>query len=143
MFMGLLDKIFKRGEQAHRPRNTSADTWENDILENPLPVVVDFWASWCAPCQVMSGLVDDLAREYAGRAEFFKLNIEHDEEIAANFSVLSVPTLIMFYGGEPVAKVTGLLPLNTLRENLDHVIARAGRDQTAGQDDDKPDATAD
>ncbi len=141
--MKFFDKIFKRTERPGRPRATTQATWEEDVLTNPLPVVVDFWASWCTPCQVMSGLVEDLGQEYAGRVDFFKLNIDQESDIAADFGVLSIPTLIFFANSEPVGRINGLLPLDALRQQLDALIAKAAKDRPAAADDTTRDDTAD
>ena len=89
------------------------------MIESEIPALVDFSASWCAPCKVMGGLLNDVGPEYEGRVNIFKLNVEQNQQTAAKFGVRSIPTMIMFKGGKQIDRITGLLPLNPLRRKLD------------------------
>jgi thioredoxin 1 len=117
--MGILGKIFGGSPKPGKPRPVTDADFEAEVLKSDVPAVVDFWASWCAPCQVMGGLLDEVGPEYEGRVNIFKLNVEQNRETAARFGVRSIPTVILFRGGRPVDTIVGLLPLRPLRQKLD------------------------
>jgi len=129
--VGFLGKLFGQQPKPGRPRPTSQATFEQDVLSSPLPVVVDFWAVWCSPCQVIAGLLDEVGPRYTGKIEFFKLNIDQNPEIAAEYGVRSIPTLILFHQSSPVDRITGLLPLIPLTERLNRLARLA--DMAAGE----------
>jgi len=129
--MGVLDRLFDRQPKRGRPRPTSQATFDKDVLLSPRPVVVDFWAGWCVPCQVMGGLLDEVGPAYAGRIDFYKLDIEQSPEIAAEYGARSIPTLVFFHNGGAVHRVVGLIPLHPLQEKLDHLASLAGEDGEA------------
>jgi thioredoxin 1 len=84
------------------------DGWERDVLQSETPVLVDFWAPWCVPCKKIGPVVEDLAERYAGRLAVGTLDIDEHPQVAARYSVLSIPTLMLFKGGQPVERVVGL-----------------------------------
>ncbi|HUU45022.1 MAG TPA: thioredoxin [Acidobacteriota bacterium] len=134
--MGFLSKLFGRSPKPGKPRHTSPATFAEDVLDAELPVVVDFWATWCQPCQVMSGLLEELAPQYAGRVDFFKLNLDHSAGIAGEYGVRSIPTLAFFHQGALVGRVVGVTPLNDLRAQFDRLAALAAG-QTGRHSSDK------
>jgi thioredoxin 1 len=83
------------------------ETFEQEVLRSPLPVVVDFWAPWCGPCRAIAPIVKDMAALHAGRVRFVKLNVDESPATASRYQVLSIPTLILFDGGEPRETTVG------------------------------------
>ncbi len=83
------------------------DTFKNLVLENTKPVLVDFYADWCGPCKMLAPIIDQIASE-SGDYEVYKLNVDEAPEIAAKYGVMSIPTLIVFKGGEAAGKTIGV-----------------------------------
>jgi len=116
--MGWLNKILGGDQRGQIPEVDDA-TFNEAVLQSELPVVVDFWASWCAPCQVMGGLLRDLAPEFEGRLKIVKVNVDHSREMANVYGIQSIPTVVIFKNGAAVDKFVGLMQLNPLRERLE------------------------
>ncbi|MEM0979282.1 MAG: thioredoxin [Cyanobacteria bacterium P01_H01_bin.58] len=93
--------------------------FEADVLQSDVPVLVDFWAPWCGPCRLVSGVVDEVAQDYTDRAKVVKINIDDEAAIASQYHVRSIPTLIVFKAGEAVDQVVGAVPKTTLSQVLD------------------------
>ncbi|NOY06849.1 MAG: thioredoxin [Chlorobi bacterium] len=84
--------------------------WKQEVLESPVPVLVDFWAPWCAPCRRIAPVVEDIAREYEGLLKVVKLNTDENFETASRYGIMSIPTLAIFKGGTLVDTMVGALP---------------------------------
>ena len=82
-------------------------SFEGEVVQSDVPVVVDFWAPWCGPCRVVSPILEDLASQHEGRVRFLKLNVDDNPQTASRYNVLSIPTVILFDRGEPQETVIG------------------------------------
>ena len=101
----------------------SDDRFETDVREAEAPVLVDFWAEWCAPCHVMSPVITELADEYAGRAIVGKMDVDANQRIAGELGISAIPTIVLYHHGEIVKRFTGVVPKNELAAELDKVLA--------------------
>ena len=105
-----------------KPIEVTADTFDQTVLKNPLPVIVDFWAVWCPPCKLIGPFLEEIAGEYDGRAVVCKVDVDKNQQLAQKYGVRSIPTLLFFKGGEIKNQVVGALPKNQLASHLDALL---------------------
>ena len=105
-----------------KPQEVTDDSFQQDVLESENPVLVDFWAPWCGPCRMVAPIVEELADEYDGKVNFFKLNTDENPQIASQFGIRSIPTLLVFKGGQAVGQIVGFRPKGDLKKRLDEVL---------------------
>ena len=97
----------------------SDDSFEADVLKAATPVLVDFWAEWCGPCKMIAPILDDVAKEYAGKVTVAKVNIDHNPGTPPKFGIRGIPTLLLFKNGQVAATKVGALSKTQLKEFLD------------------------
>jgi thioredoxin 1 len=97
--------------------------FQAEVLEADTPVLVDFWAPWCGPCRMVAPVLEEMAGERAGELKIVKLNVDDNQQTAAQFQVLSIPTLILFKHGQVAAKVIGAMPKKRLEAELEPALA--------------------
>lgn len=96
--------------------------FSQSIKDAPTPVVVDFWASWCGPCKMLSPVIEEVSDELQGRAKFFKLNVDENPVTAAQFKIASIPTVMVFKDGNMVDKFVGFRPKDAIKSALEKQI---------------------
>lgn len=96
-------------------------SFEAEVLKSDIPVMVDFYADWCGPCQALMPVVEELAGDYEGKVKIVKVNVDESQQTAQNFGIMSIPALVFFKGGEEVSRLNGALPKDSLKEKLDEV----------------------
>jgi len=96
--------------QKGKPVNVTDATFRHEVLKSKKPVLVDFWATWCGPCQTIAPYVEQLSEEYKGQVKFAKLDTDRNQVMSRRFQIQSIPTFILFQGGQPVARISGANP---------------------------------
>jgi len=106
-----------------KPVDVTDGTFETEVLKSDKPVLVDFWAPWCGPCRMVAPVVEELSEEYGGKVKFLKLNTDDNVNTAATYGIRSIPTLLMFKGGQPIDQIIGFRPKGDLKRVIDKALA--------------------
>src|SRR5213078_2166541 len=104
-----------------KPAEVTDAQWDQEVLKNQLPVLVDFWAPWCGPCKMVSPIVEELAKEYEGKLRVGKLNVDENQQMSEKYGVMSIPTLIIFKNGTPVKTMVGAQGKDSFKKGIDEV----------------------
>ncbi|MEM0202234.1 MAG: thioredoxin [Candidatus Micrarchaeaceae archaeon] len=97
----------------------NSKNFDAEVLKSKLPVVIDFWAEWCGPCRFYSPIIEEVSKEYDGKAKFCKLNTDESPEIAEKYGIMGIPTTMIFKSGEPIASSVGAVPKEVIKKWLD------------------------
>ena len=97
--------------------------FEAEVVKSAIPVLVDFWAPWCGPCRMIGPVIDELAKEYAGKVKVCKLNTDENQDTASKYQISAIPTILLFKGGKLAQQLVGLQPKEELKKNLDELLA--------------------
>lgn len=106
-----------------KPIEVTDATFQDEVLNSDLPVLVDFWAVWCGPCRMIAPIVEELSKDYFGKMKFTKLDIDNNRQIATKFGIRSIPTLLIFKDGKVVAQIIGAVPKPTLINKIEHILS--------------------
>ncbi len=102
-----------------KPAEVTDDKFKDDVLDSDIPVLVDFWAPWCGPCRMVAPVVEEIAEQYEGKVKVVKLNTDDNPQIASQYGIRSIPTLMIFKGGQRVDMVVGAVPKTTLANTIE------------------------
>ena len=101
----------------------SDSSFDQEVTRAATPVLVDLWAAWCGPCRMIAPVLEELAGTYQGKIKMSKLNVDDYPQVAAQFRVMNIPTLLLFKGGQEVDRIVGVVPKEELKRRIDHAIA--------------------
>jgi thioredoxin 1 len=99
-------------------KNVTTASFQADVLDNPKPVMVDFWAEWCGPCRMVSPILDEIATEYADKIDIVKVNVDEEPQLAMQYGVTSIPMMAVFQGGTIAKQMVGARPKTAIVEDL-------------------------
>ncbi len=102
--------------------NVTQDSWDAEVLQSSDLILVDFWAAWCGPCKMIAPMVEELAKEYEGKARFVKLHTDENPDLASRYKIRGIPTLMFFKKGEIVEQIVGVVPKAQLKTKIDSLL---------------------
>ena len=119
IFRKVSKNIAKDFQAMSAAAQVSDSTFKQEVLDSEVPVLVDFWAPWCGPCRMVAPVVDEIAQQYDGQVKVVKLNTDENPNVASQYGIRSIPTLMIFKGGQKVDMVVGAVPKTTLSNTLE------------------------
>ncbi len=104
------------------PVNVTDDSFDTDVKQSDVPVVVDFWAAWCGPCKMIAPILEEIAGEYDGKLKVAKLDVDNNPKTPTSFSIMSIPALLFFKDGKVVDQVVGAIPKAQIQAKIDKIL---------------------
>ena len=96
--------------------NVTNDNFKAEVLDSDIPVLADFWAEWCVPCKMVEPILEQMAEEYNGKVKIARINVDEEGELASNFNIVSIPTILLFHNGAVAKQQIGAVPKKALEE---------------------------
>jgi len=118
MFVEEQGTAYSKGDMTMAEVTITNANFEEEVIKSEIPVLVDFWATWCGPCRMVGPVVSEIAEEYEGKVKVGKVNVDEEDELAERFGVQSIPTIILFKNGEEAARQVGFAPKAKLVQML-------------------------
>jgi thioredoxin 1 len=112
----------KEGGTVADVQHVTDASFDSDVLQADVPVLIDFWAPWCGPCKAIAPVLDELAKDYAGRLKIVKMNVDDNQNTPSKFGVRSIPNLLLFKGGQVKEQIVGAVPKAVLVKAIDQVV---------------------
>jgi thioredoxin 1 len=103
--------------------NVTDNDFPNEVLQASIPVLVDFWASWCGPCKMIAPIIEQIAEDYDGKLKVAKVNVDENRETASKFGIMSIPTMVLFVDGEVVERYVGFMPKEKLKAQISNTLS--------------------
>lgn len=96
--------------------------FQSEIIDSPIPALVDFWASWCMPCRMVAPVIDEISQEYQGKLKVGKVNVDNEPKLAEKYSIMSIPSILLFKAGKVVDTIIGAVPKSYLIEHIQKIL---------------------
>jgi thioredoxin 1 len=99
--------------------DVNENNFKQEVLDSPIPVLVDFWADWCVPCKMIEPIVEELGKEYAGKLKVVRINVDDNQNIAIQYGIMSIPSLLLFVNGELEEQIVGAVPKRVILSKIE------------------------